>query len=67
MDKQAFAKRLRKQLRVNHITVKELSASVGASRNTVYGWLRGKQLPQTFYLVPLRRALECEWDELLGW
>lgn len=66
MDKKEFAKRLRKQLRINRFTVKELSSKVGASRNTVYGWLKGTQLPQTYYLVPLRKALKCEWDELLG-
>ena len=66
MDKQMFAKRLRRLLRTRRKTVKQLADDVGVSRNTMYGWLKGTQLPQTYFLTQLRRSLECEWDELLG-
>lgn len=66
MDKQMFAKRLRRLLRTRRKTVKQLADEVGVSRNTMYGWLKGAQLPQTYFLTQLKRSLECEWDELLG-
>lgn len=65
-DKQAFSKRLRKLMRTRRMTVQGLAAHTGVSRNTIYGWLRGDQLPQTYYLKHLRRAFECEWEDLLG-
>ncbi len=65
-DRQTFSKRLRKLIRIKHITIRDLADKTGVSRNTVYGWLRGDQLPQLYYLWNLREAFSCSWEELLG-
>ncbi len=66
MDVEQFSRRLRRLLRERKMPVKTLASKVGVSRNTVYGWIKAKSLPQTYYLRDIRRTLECEWDELLG-
>lgn len=66
MDAEMFARRLRRMIRERKMPIKSLAVKVGVSRNTVYGWVKGKTLPQTYYLKDLKRALSCEWDDLLG-
>ena len=66
MDVELFARRLRRLLREGKVPVKRLANDVGVSRNTVYGWIKGKSLPQTYYLTSIKRSLGCAWEDLLG-
>lgn len=66
MDAEIFSRRLRKMIRERMVTIKRLACDVGVSRNTVYGWVKGKTLPQTYYLGGIKKALSCKWEDLLG-
>lgn len=66
MDTELFSRRLRKMIRERRITIKRLACEVGVSRNTVYGWVKGKTLPQTYCLGDIKKALSCKWEDLLG-
>ena len=61
-----FHIRLRQLMLDRGVTQVELARRTHMSRPCVHRWYWGIATPKISGLKAIRRALDCEWDELLG-
>lgn len=61
-----FHIRLQRLMLDRGITQAELARRVGVGRTCMHYWYWGMREPSIGALKIMRRALRCEWDDLLG-
>lgn len=65
----AFSRRLRRLMSARGLTPKGVAIAMGgtdADSANVRNWMCGRCMPTLGLLYPLRDALGCTWEELLG-
>lgn len=64
--KETFAQRLNEAIKASCTNNVALARMIGASGCSVYGWRRGKNMPDGYNVAQLCRALGVSADWLLG-
>ncbi len=61
-----FARRLRGLIKSRETNTLVLARMTGLSETSIYGYTHATTQPSLYALKQIRRALCCDWDELLG-
>ena len=60
-----FMYQLRRIMKVNHITQKELSEQSGLSEDSITRYINGTRIPNTYIASILAGSLNCTIDDLI--